>query len=145
MGSDPTNPRFLFTGKLKIKYCKKLPVGKPLHRKSILSKELLIRTAGSISAMPSLQIIPRMLLASARTSALSPKEVLTLTNHHKQRIKEHQIMGEKATRARHDHDEAAAQFFSGQHMREWKFFPELRTELDQAYREAYRQESASYN
>jgi hypothetical protein len=36
-------------------------------------------------------------------------------------------MGEKATR------------------REWKCFSELRIELDQAYREAYRQESASYN
>ena len=54
-------------------------------------------------------------------------------------------MGEKATRARHDHDKAAAQFFSDQHMREWKFFPELRIKLDQAYREAYHQESASYN
>ena len=48
----------------------------------------------NISAMPSLQIIPMMLLASARTSALSPAEVLT-TNDHKQRIKEHHIMGEK--------------------------------------------------
>ena len=86
-----------------------------------------------------------MLLACARTSALSPEEVLTPTNDHKQRIKEHQIMGEKATRAHHDHDEAATRFFSGQHMRGWKFFPELRTERDQAYREAYRQESASYN
>ena len=76
MGSDPTNPRFLFTGELKIKYCKKLPVGKPLHRKSVLSKELQIRIAESISAMLSLQIIPRMLLASARTSAPSPEEVL---------------------------------------------------------------------
>ena len=95
--------------------------------------------------MPSLQIIPRILLASAKTSALSREEVLTLTNDHKQRNKEHQIMGEKAIRTRHDHDEAAAQFFSGQHMREWKFFPEFRIELDYAYREAYRQESASYN
>lgn len=30
MGSDPNNPRFMFTGKLEVKYRKNVPVGKPL-------------------------------------------------------------------------------------------------------------------
>jgi len=30
MGSDPANPRFMFTGKLEIKYRKNVPIGKPL-------------------------------------------------------------------------------------------------------------------
>ena len=30
MGSDPLHPRFMFTGKLEIKYRKNVPVGKPL-------------------------------------------------------------------------------------------------------------------
>lgn len=28
---DPSNPRFMFTGKLEIKYRKNVPIGKPLH------------------------------------------------------------------------------------------------------------------
>jgi len=30
MGSDPDNPRFMFTAKLEVKYRKNVPVGKPL-------------------------------------------------------------------------------------------------------------------
>jgi hypothetical protein len=30
MGSDPENPRFMFTGKLEVKYRKNVPIGKPL-------------------------------------------------------------------------------------------------------------------
>jgi acyl-coenzyme A thioesterase PaaI-like protein len=30
MGSDPNNPRFMFTAKLEVKYRKNVPVGKPL-------------------------------------------------------------------------------------------------------------------
>ena len=30
MGSDPKNPRFMFTAKLEVKYRKNVPVGKPL-------------------------------------------------------------------------------------------------------------------
>jgi len=30
MGSDPHNPRFLFTGKLEVKYRQNVPIGKPL-------------------------------------------------------------------------------------------------------------------
>jgi acyl-coenzyme A thioesterase PaaI-like protein len=30
MGSDPLNPRFMFTGKLDIRYRKNVPIGKPL-------------------------------------------------------------------------------------------------------------------
>jgi acyl-coenzyme A thioesterase PaaI-like protein len=30
MGSDPSNPRFLFTGKLEVKYRKNVPIGKAL-------------------------------------------------------------------------------------------------------------------
>ncbi|MEW6288086.1 MAG: hotdog fold domain-containing protein, partial [Chloroflexota bacterium] len=30
MGSDPQNPRFMFTAKLEVKYRKNVPVGKPL-------------------------------------------------------------------------------------------------------------------
>jgi acyl-coenzyme A thioesterase PaaI-like protein len=30
MGSDPSKPRFMFTGKLEIKYRKNVPIGKPL-------------------------------------------------------------------------------------------------------------------
>ncbi len=31
MGSDPNNPRFMFTAKLEVKYRKNVPVGKPLR------------------------------------------------------------------------------------------------------------------
>ncbi|HNM36391.1 MAG TPA: PaaI family thioesterase, partial [Anaerolineales bacterium] len=31
MGSDPANPRFMFTGKLEIKYRKNVPIGKLLR------------------------------------------------------------------------------------------------------------------
>jgi len=30
MGSDPMNPRFMFTAKLEVKYRKNVPIGKPL-------------------------------------------------------------------------------------------------------------------
>jgi acyl-coenzyme A thioesterase PaaI-like protein len=30
MGSDPTNPRFMFTAKLEVKYRRNVPIGKPL-------------------------------------------------------------------------------------------------------------------
>jgi len=30
MGTDPKNPRFMFTGKLEVKYRKNVPIGKPL-------------------------------------------------------------------------------------------------------------------
>jgi acyl-coenzyme A thioesterase PaaI-like protein len=30
MGPDPTNPRFMFTGKLEVKYRRNVPIGKPL-------------------------------------------------------------------------------------------------------------------
>ena len=30
MGDDPLNPRFMFTGKLEVKYRKNVPIGKPL-------------------------------------------------------------------------------------------------------------------
>ena len=30
MGSDPLNPRFMFTAKLEVKYRKNVPIGKPL-------------------------------------------------------------------------------------------------------------------
>lgn len=31
MGSDPQNPRFMFTAKLEVKYRKNVPIGKPLR------------------------------------------------------------------------------------------------------------------
>lgn len=31
MGDDPEHPRFMFTAKLEVKYCKNVPVGKPIR------------------------------------------------------------------------------------------------------------------
>ena len=41
MGSDPRNPRFMFTAKLEVKYRKNVPVGKPLK---IVGKALKAKT-----------------------------------------------------------------------------------------------------
>jgi len=41
MGSDPLNPRFMFTAKMDVKYRKNVPIGKPLK---IIGKSGRLRT-----------------------------------------------------------------------------------------------------
>ncbi|MCA2002233.1 MAG: PaaI family thioesterase [Chloroflexi bacterium] len=50
MGGDPLNPRFMFTGKLEVKYRKNVPIGKPLKiiGKAVRSKRNLAESWAGI-------------------------------------------------------------------------------------------------
>jgi acyl-coenzyme A thioesterase PaaI-like protein len=78
MGSDPLNPRFMFTGKLEIKYRKNVPVGKKLKivGKAGKSKRNLAESWAGVYDMETGD-----LLAEANAMHIDiPKEKIDLSN-----------------------------------------------------------------